>query len=57
MSSPAPWFRLDGKVALVTGGYGGIGGAVSRGLAEMGARIAVAGGQTLYLDGGITATQ
>jgi NAD(P)-dependent dehydrogenase (short-subunit alcohol dehydrogenase family) len=43
MSSPAPWFRLDGKVALVTGGYGGIGGAVSRGLAEMGARIAVAG--------------
>jgi len=43
MSSPAPWFRLDGKVALVTGGYGGIGGAVSRGLADMGARIAVAG--------------
>jgi NAD(P)-dependent dehydrogenase (short-subunit alcohol dehydrogenase family) len=33
----------DGKVALVTGGYGGIGGAISRGLAEMGATIAVTG--------------
>jgi len=38
----APW-RLDGKVALVTGGYGGIGEAVSRGLVEMGARLGVAG--------------
>jgi gluconate 5-dehydrogenase len=38
----APW-RLDGKVALVTGGYGGIGEAVSRGLVEMGAQVAVAG--------------
>jgi NAD(P)-dependent dehydrogenase (short-subunit alcohol dehydrogenase family) len=36
-------FRLDGKVALVTGGYGGIGEVVSRGLAEAGARVAVAG--------------
>jgi gluconate 5-dehydrogenase len=45
MSLPAPWFRLDGKVAPVTGtgGYGGIGGAVSLRLAETGARIAVAG--------------
>jgi NAD(P)-dependent dehydrogenase (short-subunit alcohol dehydrogenase family) len=36
-------FRLDGKVALVTGGYGGIGEAVCRGLGSMGAKIAIAG--------------
>jgi gluconate 5-dehydrogenase len=36
-------FRLDGKVALVPGGYGGIGEAVCRGLAAAGARVAVAG--------------
>ena len=36
-------FRLDGKVALVTGGYGGIGQAVCRGLAAAGAKVAVTG--------------
>jgi NAD(P)-dependent dehydrogenase (short-subunit alcohol dehydrogenase family) len=36
-------FLLDGKVALVTGGYGGIGEAVSRGLADSGAKVAVSG--------------
>lgn len=36
-------FRLDRKVALVTGGYGGIGEAVCRGLAAAGAKVAVAG--------------
>jgi gluconate 5-dehydrogenase len=36
-------FRIDGKTALVTGGYGGIGEAVCRGLANMGAKIAVTG--------------
>lgn len=36
-------FRLDGKTALVPGGYGGIGEAVCRGLAAAGAQVAVAG--------------
>lgn len=36
-------FRVDGKVALVPGGYGGIGEAVCRGLAAAGAQVAVAG--------------
>src|SRR4051812_41154426 len=35
--------RFDGKIALVTGGYGVIGSAVSRGLANFGAKVAVAG--------------
>ena len=36
-------FNLSGKVALVTGGYGGIGAPVCRGLGQMGARVVVAG--------------
>ena len=43
MTSTDKLFRLDGKAALVTGGYGGIGEAICRGLAAMGARVAVTG--------------
>jgi gluconate 5-dehydrogenase len=40
---PEDLYRLDGQVALVTGGYGGIGGAVSRAVAAAGAKVAIAG--------------
>jgi NAD(P)-dependent dehydrogenase (short-subunit alcohol dehydrogenase family) len=36
-------FALDGKVAYVPGGYGGIGEAIARGLAQHGARVAISG--------------
>ncbi len=36
-------FRLDGKVALVAGGYGGIGEAICRTFAAFGATVAVSG--------------
>jgi NAD(P)-dependent dehydrogenase (short-subunit alcohol dehydrogenase family) len=36
-------FRLNEKIALITGGYGGIGAAVTRALAGAGAKVAVAG--------------
>lgn len=43
MSPAERIFGICGKAALVTGGYSGIGKAISLGLAEMGAKIAVAG--------------
>ena len=36
-------FKLDGQVALVAGGYGGIGEALCLGLAQQGAKVVVAG--------------
>ena len=36
-------FRLDGKVALVAGGYGGIGEAIVQALAAYGASVAISG--------------
>jgi NAD(P)-dependent dehydrogenase (short-subunit alcohol dehydrogenase family) len=39
----ASLFRLDGKVAVVTGGTGVLGGAIAHGLAAHGARIGVLG--------------
>ena len=37
------WFELSGKVAVVTGGNGGIGLGMARGLARAGASVAVVG--------------
>ena len=42
MASRASPFDLRGKVAIVTGGNGGIGLGMARGLAGAGARVAVA---------------
>jgi 2-dehydro-3-deoxy-D-gluconate 5-dehydrogenase len=39
----SPLFDLRGKVAIITGGNGGIGLGMARGLAEAGAAIAIAG--------------
>jgi len=41
MAGPVEPFRLDGRVALVAGGGGGIGSAISEGLAGAGARVVV----------------
>jgi gluconate 5-dehydrogenase len=43
MNDPLARFRLDGKVALVTGGTGGIGLPLSQALAGAGAKVAVVG--------------
>lgn len=40
--SASALFRLDGQVAVVIGGGGGLGAAMARGLAEAGATVAVA---------------
>jgi NAD(P)-dependent dehydrogenase (short-subunit alcohol dehydrogenase family) len=43
-------FRLDGKVAVVVGGTGGIGEIMAAGLAGQGAKVAVAGRNTAKLE-------
>src|SRR5256885_12339722 len=40
--APDP-FALDGRVAVVTGGYGVLGGAIASGLAAAGAAVAILG--------------
>lgn len=41
MTDNASLFRLDGRVAFVTGGASGIGQAIAEGIAEMGADVAI----------------
>jgi 7-alpha-hydroxysteroid dehydrogenase len=43
-------FRLDGHVALITGGGGGLGGAMARAFADAGADIAIVGRTRAPLD-------
>jgi NAD(P)-dependent dehydrogenase (short-subunit alcohol dehydrogenase family) len=41
--APSALFDLRGKVAYIPGGYGGIGTAIARGLADQGAAVAISG--------------
>jgi NAD(P)-dependent dehydrogenase (short-subunit alcohol dehydrogenase family) len=50
VSDPAQAFRLDGKVAIVTGASAGIGEALALGLAGAGARVVVAARRRERLD-------
>ncbi|HNM11326.1 MAG TPA: SDR family NAD(P)-dependent oxidoreductase, partial [Mycobacterium sp.] len=43
MTSKAPWHDLTGHVALVTGGNGGIGLGMARGLRQAGATVVIWG--------------
>jgi gluconate 5-dehydrogenase len=43
LRDPAQWLRLDGKRALIAGGYGGLGAVISELFAACGASVAVAG--------------
>jgi NAD(P)-dependent dehydrogenase (short-subunit alcohol dehydrogenase family) len=59
---PAELYSLEGRVAVVTGGTGALGGAMARGLARAGAKVGVLGRrreraevvvQTIEADGGV----
>src|SRR5581483_7611229 len=48
-------FGLDGRVALITGGCGGMGTALCRGFAKLGAKIGVADRRAEQVDAQVTA--
>jgi gluconate 5-dehydrogenase len=50
-------FRLDGRVALVTGGGSGLGLAIARGLAQAGARVVINGRDVAKLERAAAALQ
>ena len=49
-SSILDLFRLDGRVALVTGAASGLGAAIATALAEAGAQVAVHGNRRAAID-------
>ncbi|UAA38509.1 SDR family oxidoreductase [Paraneptunicella aestuarii] len=52
-----PNFRLDGKIALVTGASSGIGAALAAGLAEAGAKVVLAARRVEKLQGNVEQIQ